>query len=398
MSSWAERARKAQNETPISQEPKVRVVAPLPPEAGKALPAQPLAATQVLPEFNKGLLVLDANAFIKGMDNALDIADALVTVPQVIKEVKDARARELLERLPIPLTLLDPTTESLREVMEKAKKTGDFGVLSRTDIRVAALALDCAKQTGSIKKEIDPRPAVVNPDDKRSGVTTIDGGTADDESDGEEATESEDSEGEWITPSNVKSVKAKELDGAAVEFAGGSACISSDFPIQNVLMHLGVTVIGPTGMQIRQLRSWLLRCHACFALVHDTTRQFCPDCGSGNTLKRVSYEVMEDGTKHLFINFKKIISKRGTVYALPKPRGGRRGTNKTLALREDQLAHVAGRRPGTKERRIEEPDDTAVFGGTMTKKRFDPDKPRTESSYRRYNPNEKKKQLAARRK
>ena len=176
--------------------------------------------------------------------------------------------------------------------------------------------------------------------------------------------------------------------------------------MQNTLMHLGVPTVGTRGMQIRQLRQWILRCHACYRVVADTTRQFCPDCGSGNTLKRVSYVINEDGEKQLFINFKRNISTRGNVYQLPKPRGGRRGTNRTLVLREDQLAHVVKGKgaKGSAEAKLQEAlrdddeDALAVFGEAPKRKAFNPDQPRTQSSYKTYNINERKKVLAARRK
>ena len=50
------------------------------------------------------------------------------------------------------------------------------------------------------------------------------------------------------------------------------------------------------------------RCHGCFTLVVDTTRQFCPQCGSGDTLKKVSYTVKEDGSIDVWINPKKVLS------------------------------------------------------------------------------------------
>lgn len=479
MTSWADRIRAAK-ETPVVVEKKpdelVKVVATTS-AAHSDHGAEPTLnePTSIhLPQYSKGIVVLDANAFIKGLDNILSVADCLVTVPQVVREVKDQRSKDVIQRLPFPLQQLDPTPASIREVIEMSKKTGDFGVLSRTDVRIAALALDVAKQTGTKRADIRPRPATLNSTNaKANGISVIDGenpegedededeeGEEDEEEefeetdeefeeeaeDGEQSTQqaaapgtekkdsttseakkvtfepsakgavdeapaleparsaatdasgatgvsNDDEDGEWITPSNIRQVQAKNEPGSA-PFEGGMACVSSDFPIQNTLLHLGVNVVGPTGLQITQLRTWLLRCHACFALVHDTTRQFCPECGSGNTLKRVSYEVLADGTKKLYINFKRQISKRGTIYALPKPRGGRRGTNKTLALREDQLAHVQGRRVKSRK---EEFDPDAVFGESK-KQRFDPNKPRTESSYKKYNPNERKKQNARRRK
>merc|ERR1712000_404584 len=99
----------------------------------------------------------------------------------------------------------------------------------------------------------------------------------------------------------------------------------------------GVPTVGSSGQCIKELRVWVLRCHACAAIVHDTLRQFCPECGSGDTLKRVHYVMNDKGEKHLFVNFRYRINTRGTIFNLSKPRGGRKGTNKTMVLREDQL-------------------------------------------------------------
>ena len=84
---------------------------------------------------------------------------------------------------------------------------------------------------------------------------------------------------------------------------------------------------------------WLFvfRCHGCYTLVTDTTRQFCPQCGSGDTLKKVSYTVNDKGETKLYINPKHVIKIKHTKMYLHKPRGGKCGTNKTLVLREDQL-------------------------------------------------------------
>ncbi|EPY38013.1 hypothetical protein AGDE_03494 [Angomonas deanei] len=181
------------------------------------------------------------------------------------------------------------------------------------------------------------------------------------------------------------------------------ACVTSDFAMQNVLIHLGVPLVGTSGMRIRELRLWLLRCTACFCVVSDTTRQFCPECGNGNTLRRVNYVVNSDGEKELYINFKKPISKRGTVYNLPKPRGGKNGTHRKLVLREDQLAQVQRRNTGaqTKEAEVKkktEDDDLTTFGMPPKRKKKDLTEPKTVSSYHKYNVNEMRKARAAHRK
>lgn len=370
-----------------------------------------------LPEFTKGLLVLDANAFIKGMDAMVSSADAFVTVPQVIAELKDAASRELLERLPYKVAAIDPSSESLRLVVECAEKTGDFGVLSKTDLRLCALAYDVAAVKGELLPAIDPS----------SGVQTQSGGggvqlytdpvSDHDEEDEEECEENlkeeeekgDDSEDDWITPENLASQQAKSMGGGSsaltTPFAGGVACVTSDYAMQNVLLHLGVPVIGTSGMMVSELRLWLLRCTSCFAVVSDTSRQFCPKCGSGDTLRRVQYVLNKDGEKKLYINFKRKLNTRGTIYNLPKPRGGKHGTNRLLVLREDQLAHVirGASAASLKAKQVMRNTDgdannLDLFGAPPKQKKRDLAAPRVTSSYHNYNVNEKKKVRAARRK
>lgn len=396
------------------------------------------AKTFTIPEIRKGCLVLDANAFIKGMDDYLSRADVFITIPQVVQEVKDRHSRALLERLPVELTVLDPTGDSINKVVDIATATGDLGALSRTDIRLCALGLDIGTQLAALKPAIAPGSLRLNPDQ----VEVVDGDDAEesDASEGEdndsdddttaEAKPSEeampgwggsDDEGEWINEETMDRVKGfsvrkegektMELDDETNEgtdpFESGFATATSDFPMQNVLMHLGVPIVGPNGFLIRELRQWLLRCHACFTIVTDTTRQFCPECGSGNTLKRVSYTVAETGEKKLFVNFKHHISTRGNVYRLPAPRGGRNGTNRTLVLREDQLANC-GRQSAAAKRKAavaaaaaaaSTNDDLRGFGeraaGTV---RRTANAAKTSSSYVKFNINEKRKARAGRRK
>jgi RNA-binding protein NOB1 len=92
--------------------------------------------------------------------------------------------------------------------------------------------------------------------------------------------------GEWITPTNISTHKARDL-GLSLpdddEAGGGSkkkkkskskpraimksACMTSDFAVQNVLLQMGLNLVGGEGRRIRSVRSWVLRCHACFRYV-----------------------------------------------------------------------------------------------------------------------------------
>ena len=422
--SWAALARKTQDiEFDPAAPPRQVVVAPAPVSEldDERAPRQKIDTNNSqrltsadLPSFTKGMLVLDANAFIKGLEDYINVADSLVTTPQVMGEIRDRASREQLERLPVQLTVMDPTTESIGRVIHMAERTGDMGAMSRTDLRLCALALDCCEAARCMNDEINPCAPQINPraireqkDEIQEVTEEVPSESEEEEPEPEEEIDEKerqavkDDDDGWITPANIVKVKEASAGGSAKKFDGGCACVTSDFPMQNTLLHLGVPIVGPKGMRISQLRLWLLRCHACFCIVHDTTRQFCPDCGSGDTLRRVSYVVNEDGEKKLFINFRHRITTRGTKYNLPAPRGGQHGTNRGLVLREDQLAHVIkGAKALAQKTKVvmEDDDDLAMFGDPNKKKRFDISQPKDHSSYRKGNNNERKKMLAARRK
>ena len=89
----------------------------------------------------------------------------------------------------------------------------------------------------------------------------------------DDPSDSDDGEGEWITPSNVGLHKSRALNllpnagsrgkrkGAEVMHAG---CMTADFAMQNVLLQMGLHLVGLEGKRIEKVKSWVLRCHACF--------------------------------------------------------------------------------------------------------------------------------------
>ena len=88
----------------------------------------------------------------------------------------------------------------------------------------------------------------------------------------------DDGEGEWITPSNVGLHKSRALDLLPSEGQGrkGKAkvqetilvgCLTADFAMQNVLLQMGLGLVGVEGKRIERVKSWVLRCHACFKYV-----------------------------------------------------------------------------------------------------------------------------------
>jgi RNA-binding protein NOB1 len=90
----------------------------------------------------------------------------------------------------------------------------------------------------------------------------------------DDPSDSDDGEGEWITPSNVAIHKSRALDLLPGNELGGkhtkrdqpinSGCMTADFAMQNVLLQMGLNLVGLEGKRIEKVKTWVLRCHACF--------------------------------------------------------------------------------------------------------------------------------------
>jgi len=76
--------------------------------------------------------------------------------------------------------------------------------------------------------------------------------------------------GEWITPSNVNQHRSHDLGLLPVEGNTkdtgpiAAACMTGDFAVQNVLLGMGMGLVGEGGKRISKVKSFVLRCHACF--------------------------------------------------------------------------------------------------------------------------------------
>ena len=89
----------------------------------------------------------------------------------------------------------------------------------------------------------------------------------------EDPSDGEDGEGEWITPSNAALHKSRALemlpgaDGRSKAKANtvvDVGCMTTDFAMQNVLLQMGLNLVNVEGKRIEKLKTWVLRCHACF--------------------------------------------------------------------------------------------------------------------------------------
>ncbi len=137
------------------------------------------------------------------------------------------------------------------------------------------------------------------------------------------------------TTSPPKSGISTRIKPSKIRSASTIGCITTDFGMQNVLLQSGMRVIAAaTGRSIDSLRQWMNRCHACYTLTRDMSRQFCPSCG-GFTLNRIAVFANARG-KVVYKWANHVVTQRGTRYAIPKPKGGKNNTD--LKLREDVMS------------------------------------------------------------
>lgn len=181
------------------------------------------------------------------------------------------------------------------------------------------------------------------------------------------ASEEDDDEEGWITPSNLQ--KHKEADNTSSSPAQEEpktmqvATMTADYAMQNVLLRMNLNLISPNFQRIKQLKTWVLRCHACFDITKDMARQFCKKCGKP-TLLRVACSTDKDGNFQVHLKKNMQWNNRGNVYSIPKPvagstngkrsiGGGQGGWGQNLILAEDQKEYVNAM---TSERRRKEKD------------------------------------------
>ena len=106
--------------------------------------------------------VVDSGPLIRGLRLEALGAERLVTVPEVLGEIRDKRARHTLATLPVELETREPSDEAIAAITSFAKLTGDAPVLSAVDTRVLALAWMLEKETkGGVDhlRQTPPAPA-----------------------------------------------------------------------------------------------------------------------------------------------------------------------------------------------------------------------------------------------
>jgi RNA-binding protein NOB1 len=244
----------------------------------------------------------------------------------------------------------------------------------------------------------EPAEENVHEDEQNAENQQVNDSQEEHEHDEEEDTDSDDScDDEWITPDNLQEHKKKQItaggmvvnsemwdepqpapqteqvtvdeddddkielteesetEGQLIHATKEVGCITVDFSMQNVLLHMGLNLISIDGRRIKYLTRYVKRCYGCSTLVPDTRRIFCPNCGI-DSLKRVTCIVdSATGEANFYYNPRKQINNRGNKFPLPLPKGGR--NNRDPVLCEDQLARFKRGMPKKKEQVLNRRDN-----------------------------------------
>jgi len=309
-------------------------------------------------------LVVDSGGFLKNCP-IQEMCKNAYTIPGVISEIRDKQTRDRLKILPYELKFRDPSAKSISAVSKAAKESGDFASLSAVDLQVLALTYELTIEFDpekSIRKELSNlkvKTVVGQDDEERQRLQAeklpgfYKGGSSDEEDNDkeedsklkneeiqeddrteeeevkeEESEDDDDDDDDWITPDNIKEID----DGDALEEEKEDtvACLTIDFAMQNVLLKMDLGRVGLEGRKITQIRKYVYRCIGCKFIDKTASKVFCPACGH-RTMRRVACEVQPDGTLKLFLaKNPKVLSSRGTKYALPNPKGGKYANNPIL--------------------------------------------------------------------
>lgn len=311
-------------------------------------------------------LVVDSGGFLRNAD-IQSMGCNIYTIEDVVAEIRDKATRQRLSVLPYKIQYKTPSQKSLEKVIEVAKKSGDYASLSSTDLKVIALTYDLTVEydpeclqtpvrnevgnfqfggdsgnpdhlPGFYMPKTDNHDAEILPDVVKLQITSDDDDNIDEskenqinhqEFENNDESDNDSSDDGWITPSNLCRDRSVEQDDDATV-----GCVTTDYAMQNVLMKMGLKILSVDGMMIKTIRTYILRCHACFFITKIMNKQFCPKCGN-STLKRVPMETQPDGKIKYFLSRNpKVLSKRGKKTSLPMPKGGKHAFNPVVC--EDQ--------------------------------------------------------------
>lgn len=179
------------------------------------------------------------------------------------------------------------------------------------------------------KKQSEPNPEPATQESSEEPLHESDG-------------EYDDDDGDWISMDNLTEVMIRdsgqdttgsqwiettedERTKALNSPSNQLALASGDFAVQNVALQLNLNLMNfMSGLRIRTLRNYMLRCHACFRIFplpkDGKPKHFCPACGGEGTLLRCAVSIDATTghvTPHLKANFQ--WNHRGNRYSIASP-------------------------------------------------------------------------------
>ncbi|CAJ0927732.1 unnamed protein product, partial [Mesorhabditis belari] len=295
-------------------------------------------------------LVIDTNALIHPVE-LHNIAEKFYAPPGVLAEARCQRSRIKIDTFPFEIVWRDPSSESMAKVVEESKKTGNYPELSAVDLTVLALTLDLWKQHcgGSTEvaskdltmEEVENKVKDLHLEAPNTSEEEVEDGDHEEQGQVFEKgdlpegfcanADSSDEEG-WMTPESIDTALNKM---GAIEVSEGTevGCITTDFAVQNVLLHMHLELISLTGYRIKKIQTYVLRCRSCFNTTSNMEKEFCAKCGN-KTLHKCAVSIDKDGKQQLHLNWRRLTNLRGLKYSMAAPKGGKHAAVEKIV--EDQ--------------------------------------------------------------
>jgi len=253
-------------------------------------------------------ILLDTSPFLLlSTTDIRTLATKLATTKGVLSELQTQQAQKIKLELP-RLQIIDPETQDIAKVVQKAKQVGDYSVLSANDIKVAAAAVKIERleieRIAAETQEKKERERIEKENESKEKQKVEDANNAGRESDDQtmenlgkavegvnihhdsvidsseepkasntagqdlNTAEEEELESGWITPSNISKHKQRTI-GLTTEDPHklaqvAVAVMTNDFALQNVCLALSIRIMSTDGRVVKARKNQVLRCHACF--------------------------------------------------------------------------------------------------------------------------------------
>lgn len=280
-------------------------------------------------------------------------------------------------------------TQKSTAALPEEEKIDEVSTLAEEDDDVAQereASSDCSSVSSSEDAEVRANPAPARKEEEKSRILNQHGLVSVGDAD-------EDDGIGWEGPTDSSGFGEGDDEEDRLQSVCAAACLTADFAMQNVLMHMGLRVLSMDGRRVQARKRFVARCSACFYVEKENVdRAFCGRCGSHALRKTV---MRPDGT----VRTRHAVAKRrpqGSKFPLPMPKNGEKKGAKRfegdILLREDQLLQgIWKQRKARGEAQAKKDATKSVFGPDVAEALADLDIKPTKAAYTvgygRTNPN-----------